>query len=66
MRLQHMEIKNKLAWLPKLITGEWAGTMNLTEPQAGSDVGALTTKAELQDDGTYKITGRRVHHVGRT
>ena len=52
----HGNQEQKLAWLPKLITGEWAGTMNLTEPQAGSDVGALTTKAELQDDGTYKIT----------
>ena len=49
----------KLKWLPKLITGEWAGTMNLTEPQAGSDVGALTTKAELQDDGSYLITGQK-------
>ena len=57
----HGDQEQKLAWLPKLITGEWAGTMNLTEPQAGSDVGALTTKAELQDDGTYKITGQKIY-----
>ena len=57
----HGNEEQKLAWLPKLITGEWAGTMNLTEPQAGSDVGALTTKAELQDDGTYKITGQKIY-----
>ena len=57
----HGDQEQKLAWLPKLITGEWAGTMNLTEPQAGSDVGALTTKAEIQDDGTYKITGQKIY-----
>ena len=57
----HGNQEQKLAWLPKLITGEWAGTMNLTEPQAGSDVGALTTKAELQNDGTYKITGQKIY-----
>lgn len=38
-------------WLPKLITGEWPGTMNLTEPQAGSDVGALRTSATPAGDG---------------
>ena len=47
-------------YLPKLISGEWTGTMNLTEPQAGSDVGALTSKAELQVDGTYKISGQKI------
>tara|TARA_B100001769_G_scaffold142093_1_gene111325 strand:- start:61 stop:1854 length:1794 start_codon:yes stop_codon:yes gene_type:complete len=57
----HGSQEQKLAWLPKLITGEWAGTMNLTEPQAGSDVGALTTKAEAQEDGTYKITGQKIY-----
>ncbi|MEE2683379.1 MAG: acyl-CoA dehydrogenase [Actinomycetota bacterium] len=56
----HGDSNQKLTWLPKLITGEWAGTMNLTEPHAGSDVGALTTKAERQDDGTYKITGQKI------
>ena len=57
----HGDEDQKLVWLPKLITGEWAGTMNLTEPQAGSDVGALTTKAELQDDGSYKIMGQKIY-----
>ena len=50
----------KSLYLPKLISGEWSGTMNLTEPQAGSDVGALTTKAERADDGTYRITGQKI------
>ncbi len=48
------------AWLPKLITGEWTGTMNLTESQAGSDVGALKTRAVPAVDGTYKITGQKI------
>ena len=48
-------------YLPKLITGEWAGTMNLTEAQAGSDVGALRTKAERNADGTYAITGQKIY-----
>jgi alkylation response protein AidB-like acyl-CoA dehydrogenase len=47
-------------YLPKLIEGVWTGTMNLTEPQAGSDVGALKTKAVRQADGTYKITGTKI------
>jgi alkylation response protein AidB-like acyl-CoA dehydrogenase len=47
-------------FLPKMVTGEWTGTMNLTEPQAGSDVGALTTRAVPQDDGTYRITGQKI------
>ena len=48
------------AWLPKLVTGEWTGTMNLTEPQAGSDVGALKTKAEPAGDGSYRISGTKI------
>ena len=47
-------------FLPKMVTGEWAGTMNLTEPQAGSDVGALTTRAVRREDGTYSITGQKI------
>jgi alkylation response protein AidB-like acyl-CoA dehydrogenase len=50
----------KQTYLPKMISGQWTGTMNLTEPQAGSDLGALTTKAERQADGTYKITGTKI------
>ncbi len=52
--------EQKQRYLPKMVTGEWAGTMNLTEPHAGSDVGALTTRAVPQDDGTYKITGQKI------
>ncbi len=48
-------------YLPKLISGEWTGTMNLTEPHAGSDVGALTTKAEPNGDGTYNISGQKIY-----
>jgi 3-(methylthio)propanoyl-CoA dehydrogenase len=48
-------------YLPKLVTGQWAGTMNLTEPQAGSDVGALTSRAEPQDDGSYRIFGQKIY-----
>ncbi|KIT17083.1 acyl-CoA dehydrogenase [Jannaschia aquimarina] len=48
-------------YIPKLISGEWTGTMNLTEPQAGSDVGALRTKAEPNGDGTYAVTGQKIY-----
>jgi alkylation response protein AidB-like acyl-CoA dehydrogenase len=48
-------------YLPKLVSGEWTGTMNLTEAQAGSDVGALSTKAVPNDDGTYAITGQKIY-----
>ncbi len=47
-------------YLPKMVSGEWTGTMCLTEPQAGSDVGALRTKAELQEDGSYLISGQKI------
>ncbi len=50
----------KSLYLPRLNSGEWSGTMNLTEPQAGSDVGALTTRAERAEDGTYRITGQKI------
>jgi alkylation response protein AidB-like acyl-CoA dehydrogenase len=52
------EIQQK--YLPKLVSGEWMGTMNLTEPQAGSDVGALKTRAERRDDGSYRIFGQKI------
>ncbi len=48
-------------YLPKMISGEWSGTMNLTEPQAGSDVGALTSKAEPNGDGTYSVSGQKIY-----
>jgi len=50
----------KRAYLPKLVSGEWMGTMQLTEPQAGSDVGALRTNAERAADGSYRITGQKI------
>lgn len=51
----------KEMFLPKLISGEWTGTMNLTEPQAGSDVGALSSKAVPNGDGTYAVTGQKIY-----
>jgi acyl-CoA dehydrogenase len=50
----------KQLYLPKLISGEWSGTMNLTEPGAGSDVGALTSKADRNGDGTYSVSGQKI------
>src|SRR5581483_4628849 len=50
----------KKVYLEKLVSGEWTGTMQLTEPQAGSDVGALRTRAEKQADGTYRIKGTKI------
>ena len=52
--------KQKSLYLDKLITGEWGGTMCLTESDAGSDLGVLKTKAEKQDDGSYLITGQKI------
>jgi len=51
----------KRIYLPKLIDGSWTGTMNLTEPMAGSDVGALKTRAVKAGDGTYRITGQKIY-----
>jgi alkylation response protein AidB-like acyl-CoA dehydrogenase len=51
----------KSLYIPKLVSGEWCGTMNLTEPQAGSDVGALRTQARPNGDGTYAITGQKIY-----
>jgi 3-(methylsulfanyl)propanoyl-CoA dehydrogenase len=50
----------KRIYLEKLVSGEWTGTMNLTEPGAGSDVGALRTKAVLQEDGSYRLFGTKI------
>ncbi|MFT4184517.1 MAG: acyl-CoA dehydrogenase [Rhizobium sp.] len=50
----------KSKYLAKLVSGEWSGTMNLTEPQAGSDVGALRSRAERRDDGTYRLFGQKI------
>ena len=50
----------KAKYLPKMVTCEWGGTMNLTEPHCGTDLGLIRTKAVPQDDGTYKITGNKI------
>ncbi|MEI4196173.1 acyl-CoA dehydrogenase [Roseovarius sp. E0-M6] len=57
----HASDELKAIYLPKLVSGEWSGTMNLTEAQAGSDVGALRTRAEPNGDGTYAITGQKIY-----
>ena len=57
---QHASQEQKDLYLPNLVSGEWTGTMNLSEPQSGSDLNHLTTKAEPQEDGTYKITGTKI------
>jgi alkylation response protein AidB-like acyl-CoA dehydrogenase len=58
--LHYGDDEQKRRYLPKMISGEWTGTMNLTEPQAGSDVGALTTRAVPRADGSYAITGQKI------
>ncbi|HVY90521.1 MAG TPA: acyl-CoA dehydrogenase [Hyphomonadaceae bacterium] len=58
--IAHGTDEQKRVYLPKLVSGEWTGTMNLTEPQAGSDVGALKTKAAPNGDGSYAITGQKI------
>ncbi len=55
----HASPEQKRLFLPKLISGEWTGTMNLTEPQAGSDVGALRTRAR-RENGHYRISGQKI------
>ena len=57
---QHGSEEQQAMYLEKLVSGEWSGTMCLTEPQAGSDVGALTTRADRQDDGTYRLFGQKI------
>jgi hypothetical protein len=56
----HGTPEQKKTYLPKLTSGEWTGTMCLTEPHCGTDLGLLRTKAEPQGDGTYKITGAKI------
>jgi alkylation response protein AidB-like acyl-CoA dehydrogenase len=56
----HADDALKALCLPRLAAGEWTGTMNLTEPQAGSDVGAVRTRAEPNGDGTYAVTGQKI------
>jgi len=56
----HGTPEQQASYLTKLVSGEWTGTMNLTEPQAGSDVGALRSRAELHADGSYRIKGSKI------
>jgi acyl-CoA dehydrogenase len=56
----HGSPEQKAKFLPNMIEGKWSGTMNLTEPHCGTDLGLIRTKAEPQDDGSYKITGSKI------
>ena len=56
----HGSPEQKKLYLPKLVSGQWAGTMNLTEPQCGTDLGLVRTRAAAQSDGSYKITGTKI------
>src|SRR5256885_1097772 len=58
--LHHATEEQKKTYLPKMTTGEWTGTMNLTEPHCGTDLGLLRSKAVKQADGSYKITGMKI------
>jgi alkylation response protein AidB-like acyl-CoA dehydrogenase len=58
--LAHGAAEQKIAYLPKLVSGQWAGTMNLTEPQCGTDLGLVRTRAVAQPDGSYKISGTKI------
>jgi alkylation response protein AidB-like acyl-CoA dehydrogenase len=58
--LVHGKPAQKSMFLPKMVSGEWTGTMNLTEPQCGTDLGLLRTKAVKQDDGSYRISGTKI------
>lgn len=56
----HGSDEQKQTYLPKMVSGEWSGTMNLTEPHCGTDLGLLRTKAVPQVDGSYKISGQKI------
>ncbi|MGI9363570.1 MAG: acyl-CoA dehydrogenase C-terminal domain-containing protein [Rhizobiaceae bacterium] len=58
--IEHASDEQKQTYVPKMLSGEWSGTMNLTEPHCGTDLGLMRTKAVPQDDGTYKITGQKI------
>jgi acyl-CoA dehydrogenase len=58
--LAHGTAEQKASYLPKMVAGEWTGTMNLTEPHCGTDLGLIRTKAVKQADGSYKITGTKI------
>ncbi len=58
--LRHGTAEQKSLYIPKMVAGDWTGTMNLTEPQCGTDLGLIRTKAVRQPDGSYKITGAKI------
>lgn len=58
--IEHASEEQKQTYVPKMMSGEWSGTMNLTEPHCGTDLGLMRTKAVPQEDGTYKITGQKI------
>ncbi len=58
--LKHGTQEQKETYLPKMTSGEWTGTMNLTEPHCGTDLGLMRTKAEPQEDGSYKVSGTKI------
>ena len=58
--LRHGDDEQKKLYVPKMAEGRWSGTMNLTEPQCGTDLGLLTTKATPRGDGSYSITGQKI------
>ena len=58
--LAHGTDAQKATYLPKMVSCEWTGTMNLTEPHCGTDLGLMRTKAEPQDDGSYLVTGQKI------
>ena len=62
--LLHGDEQQKATYLPKMISGEWAGTMNLTEPHCGTDLGLLRTKAVKQADGSYRLSGTKIFISG--
>jgi alkylation response protein AidB-like acyl-CoA dehydrogenase len=57
----HGSERQKSLYLPRMISGEWTGTMNLTEPQSGSDLGTLTTRAEPDGEGRYRLYGQKIY-----
>ncbi|USG61789.1 acyl-CoA dehydrogenase C-terminal domain-containing protein [Sneathiella marina] len=57
---RHGTDEQKQTWLPKMVTGDWTGTMNLTEPHCGTDLGLMRTKAVPQEDGSYKVSGTKI------
>jgi 3-(methylsulfanyl)propanoyl-CoA dehydrogenase len=57
---RHGTDEQKQTWLPKMVTGDWTGTMNLTEPQCGTDLGLMRTKAVPQEDGSFKVSGTKI------